>query len=74
MKNIDDFCEKKGIATNMQEAFMAYVRSDYARRYFLSNGETVKLVVSKMNDEEIEEAWVDFVSEFKRYLAKQQIP
>lgn len=68
MKNITDFCDKKGINANMKEAFMAYVRSDYASKYYLSNGETTKLVVGKMNDEELEEAWKSFVNDFKKYL------
>ena len=68
MKNIEEFCDKKGVTPNMQEAFKAYVRSDYARKFYLSNGETTKLVVSKMNQEEIEKAWLDFTTEFKKYL------
>lgn len=52
----------------MQEAFIAYVRSDYALKYYLQNGETMKLVVSKMNTEEVEEAWQAFVTDFKNYL------
>lgn len=68
MKNIEDFCAKKGVTPNFQEAFIAYVRSDYARKFYLSNGETTKLVVSKMNPEEIEKAWLDFTSEFKKYI------
>ena len=68
MKNIEEFCNKKGVTSSMQEAFAAYVRSDYARRFYLSNGETTKLVVSKMNSEEIEKAWLDFTSEFKKFL------
>lgn len=70
MKNIEDFCSKKGVTPNFQEAFIAYIRSDYAHKFHLSNGETTKLVVSKMNEEEIEKAWVDFTSEFKKFLTK----
>lgn len=68
MKNISDFCEKKGITSNMQEAFIAYVRSDYAHKYYVSNGETLRLVVSKLTMEEVEEAWLSFVTDFKNYL------
>lgn len=52
----------------MEEAFIAYLRSDYARRYSIANGETAKLIVSKMSKEEIESAWNNFVVEFKEYL------
>ena len=70
MKNIDDFCERKGISPNMEEAFVAYIRSDYARKYAVrSDGDTTKLVVGKMSSEEIEDAWIDFTREFKNYLS-----
>lgn len=69
MKNIIDFCEKKGVKTNMQEAFQAYLRSKYAQEFYLNNGETVKLVVSKMSEDELQVAWEKFVGDFKAYLA-----
>ena len=69
MKNIDDFCEKKNISANMQEAFVAWLRSDYARKFVTrSDGETTKLIVSKMRDDEIEDAWREFTTEFRKYL------
>lgn len=52
----------------MQEAFIAYIRSEYAHKYYVSNGETLRLVVSKLNMEEIEQAWQSFVMDFKNYL------
>lgn len=69
MKNIDEFCEQKGISRNMQEAFIAYLRSDYAGKYALRyEGDTTKLIVGKMAEEELLSAWGDFVGEFKKYL------
>lgn len=69
MKNITDFCEKRGVTSHMKEAFQAYLRSQYAQEFFLANGETVKLTVSKMNEEELKVAWGKFVSEFRNYLS-----
>lgn len=71
MKNIDAFCETRAISVNMREAFIAYVRSDYAQKYWVRNGETMRLVVSKLSMEEVEEAWQSFVNDFKNYLSKQ---
>ena len=71
MKNIDDFCDTRGVTTHMKEAFLAYLRSTYAQKFGTTlNGETSKLVVSKMNDQELEKAWADFVSDFKRLISK----
>ena len=71
MKNIDDFCDRKGVSHNMKEAFQAYLRSSYARKFFLNNGETVKLTVSKMNEKELEDAWKEFTDDFKKFLLTQ---
>jgi hypothetical protein len=69
MKNIDDFCSKRAVSANMKEAFIAYVRSDYARKYSLkSDGETSKLIVGKMNEEDLQEAWKEFVLEMAKYI------
>ena len=69
MKNIDDFCDVRGVSTHMKEAFQAYLRSSYAHKFFLSNGETTKLIVGKMNDEELKEAWTSFVTDFKNLIS-----
>lgn len=71
MKNIDDFCDKKGVSPNMKEAFQAYLRSSYASKFFMNNGETVKLVVSKMSEEELNTAWKEFADDFKKFLLTQ---
>jgi len=70
LKNIAEFCENKGISPNMEKAFIAYLRSDYARKYALKyEGDTTKLVVGKMSGEELDDAWKGFVGEFKKYLS-----
>lgn len=69
MRNLDDFCDKKNISPHMKEAFQAYLRSSYAQKFYMNNGETVKLVVGKMNDQELESAWVEFVSDFKKFIS-----
>lgn len=69
MKNIDDFCAKRAVSINMKEAFVAYIRSDYARKYSMkADGETSKLVVSKMSEDDLADAWKEFVLEMARYI------
>lgn len=72
MKNVEEFCEKKGVSHNMMEAFQAYLRSSYASKFYLNNGETVKLVVSKMSEEELDTAWKEFTDDFKKFLLTQK--
>ena len=69
MQNIDEFCAKRAVSINMKEAFIAYIRSDYAHKYSMKPmGETSKLVVSKMSQEDLADAWKDFVMELARYI------
>jgi hypothetical protein len=69
MKNIDAFCETKGVSQHMKEAFQAYLRSTYAQKFLLSNGESTKLIVGKMNDEELKQAWQGFVTDLKKLIS-----
>ncbi len=71
MKNIDDFCDTRGVSTHMKEAFQAYLRSTYAQKFLLSNGESTKLIVAKMNDEELKQAWESFVTDFKNLISSK---
>lgn len=70
MDNISKFCESRLIDPKLEEAFTAYIRSDYAGKYSLRNGETTKLVVSKLTMEEIADAWNDFVNHMKQFLSE----
>ena len=70
MDNISKFCEGRMIDTKLEEAFTAYIRSEYASKFSLRNGETTKLVVSKLTIEEVSDAWVEFVRDMKKYLGE----
>jgi hypothetical protein len=70
MDNISKFCEGRGIDIHLEEAFTAYIRSEYAGKFSLRNGDTTKLVVSKMTPEEVGKAWNEFVQNLKKYLTK----
>jgi hypothetical protein len=74
LDNISKFCEGHRIDPKLEEAFTAYIRSDYAGKYSLRNGETTKLVVSKLTMEEVGEAWNDFVNHMKQFLTEQHVP
>ncbi len=69
MNKVSEFCSARGIPSGIEEAFIAYIRSDYARRFQMKkDGDTVKLIVSKMNEKQVEEAWQMFVKELYNIL------
>lgn len=70
LDNISKFCEGRKIEGHLKEAFAAYIRSDYAAKFSLRNGETTKLVVSKLTMEEIGEVWNLFVNDLKMFLVE----
>jgi len=55
----------------MKDAFAAYLRTTYATKFAIRNDtDTVQLIVGKMTQEQLEDAWGYFVLEFKKYLAQ----
>lgn len=68
MSAISDFCEKRGISPALEEAFTMYCRSLYAGKFSLGNGDTVKSIVSKMTEDQVLEAWVEFVKDLKSVI------
>lgn len=66
---IKEFCSERKVTKQIEDAFIMYCRSTYAQRFLLANGDTVQSLVSKLNRAQVEEAWSEFVSEMKGYLA-----
>ena len=66
---IHEFCEKKGIPDNIKDAFSAYMRSVYADRFMLRHDtDTIRLLVNRLTEEQMEKAWTEFVTDFKKFL------
>lgn len=64
-----EFCERLKIPDNIKNAFAAYLRTEYATRFLLSQeGETVHLMIGRMTEEQLKDAWQMFVKEMARYL------
>jgi hypothetical protein len=69
MNAVSRFCLNRNIPAKIEEAFIAYIRSDYSQRFQMKkDGDTVKLVVSKMDEKQVEEAWREFVKELRHVL------
>lgn len=68
MSAISEFCEKRKISPKIEEIFTMYCRSSYASRFSMRNGETVKLLVSKMSEEQVLYAWLEFVHELRSVI------
>jgi len=60
----------KHMSKHLQDAFFAYCRSTYSQKFHLRNEETMKFAVRKLSEEELEEAWQDFVRDMKDFLTK----
>lgn len=70
--NLSEFCEGRGITNQIKTAFGAYIRSVYAQRFLMNeNGETVHIVMSRMSQEDLADAWQDFVKDLANYLTQR---
>lgn len=69
---ISEFCDSRLISDSLKHSFSAYIRSEYSRRFKMSlDGETVQLLLGRMSQEDLEDAWKDFTNELAKYLAQQ---
>lgn len=67
-----EFCENLKIPENIRNAFKAYLQTEYADRFLLAkDGETVHLMIGRLTQEQLNEAWQMFVKEMARYLLKK---
>jgi hypothetical protein len=63
------FCEERRIPDNISEAFLAFLRSDYAHRFEVNkNSETIRTVIRNLSFEQVEEAWQDFVVDLRNVI------
>ena len=68
MTAISEFCMARGVSSKIEELFTSYCRSTYAEKFSLMNGDTVKLIVSRMTEDQVLDAWTDFVSEMRSII------
>ena len=68
---LSEFCDRKGIDGRLKSAFGAYIRSTYAQKFLMSEaGETVHLILNRLSQEDLEDAWLDFTRDLKKYLSE----
>ena len=66
---INEFLDRRGIADPIRSAFVAYCKSLYSSRYlFKSNGDTIQIFLSRMTDEQVLQAWNEFVHDMMSVL------
>ena len=66
---ISRFCKKRKIDGRMKDAFSAWIRSTYAEKFRLGkDGETVHVLLNRLSDDDLEDAWKDFTKDLKNYL------
>jgi hypothetical protein len=66
---LTEFCDELGIPENLKNAFSAYLRTEYAKRFFLAqDGDTIHLMIGRLTHEQLQDAWQMFVKEMAKYL------
>lgn len=66
---LNKFLNERNITDPIRSAFIAYCKSLYSSRYlFKANGDTVKLFLDRMTEEQVKDAWVTFSSDLMNTL------
>lgn len=69
---LNDFCDKKSLPDNFRKAFIAYCKSLYGSKYAMRDeGETIKLFLSRMTEDQLNKAWSDFINDFKNTIPRE---
>lgn len=74
LNSISDFCEKRKIPLNIESAFRAFCKTDYAQQFALREGDTIQKIVANLTDVQVADAWDKFVCEFKKTLPEKDVP
>lgn len=68
---ISEFCDSRGITGQIKSAFSAYIRAVYADKFGMKeSGETVHVILNRMSQADLSDAWQDFVKDLAKYLAQ----
>jgi hypothetical protein len=66
---LSEFCDERGISGQIKSAFGAYIRSEYAQKFMMKeSGETIHLILNRMSQEDLADAWQNFVKELAKYI------
>ena len=70
---LSEFCDNRGMSERIKLAFGMYIRTVYAQKYRINpNGETVHIVMGKLSQEDLSDAWQDFVKDLAAHLNSEQ--
>lgn len=66
------FCDNLGITGQIKSAFSAYIRAMYAEKFHMNeSGETIHVVMNRMSQEDLADAWQDFVRDLAKHLTQR---
>jgi hypothetical protein len=69
--NVSEFCENRGITGQVKSAFSAWIRARYADKFGMKeSGETVHVILNRMSQDDLADAWLDFVQDLSSHLTK----
>lgn len=63
------FCDERGISERIKLSFGMYIRSVYADKFRMNpNGETVHIIMGRLSQEDLADAWQDFVKDLVKHI------
>lgn len=66
---LSEFCDEREISGQIKAAFGAYLRSVYSQKLLMGvESETIHLVIGRLTQEQLNDAWQDFVQDLAKYL------
>lgn len=65
LKNVRDFCRERKMTVDLENAFIAYCKSNISRIYDFSNGDTPTGILNDIEKKDIERIWSYFISDLK---------
>lgn len=69
---ISTFCDERGITGQIKSAFGAYIRAKYAEKFHMNEGgETIHVLLNRMSQEDLSDAWQDFVKDLAKHLTQR---
>lgn len=67
--NLTEFCDERNLSDALRQAFLTYCKSMFASRYLMSpNGDTINKFVAEMTQEQVLDAWNQFIHDLKSIM------
>ena len=68
MFTIHEFCKERLIPKKIEEAFQSYCKASLSEYFDIRASDTLSKIILRLNEGQVEDLWVKFVSDFARLL------